>query len=99
MRKRNVVSPLLLALTGGALFGIAQVAPAQPVASPYANVDTRSSRVIIQPRIMLSPAAQNRRVGGATGGGYWQGDDALRQYVFRTRMIYNYYMPDLVNVT
>ena len=60
MSKRNVVSPLLLALASGALFGIAQVAPAQPVASPYANVDTRSSRVIIQPRIMLSPAAQNR---------------------------------------
>jgi len=94
MRKRNVVSPLLLALTSGALFGIAQVAPAQPVASPYANVDTRSPRVIIQPRIMLSPAAQNRLQARAD-----QGDDALRQYVFRTRMIYNYYMPDLVNVT
>jgi hypothetical protein len=76
----------------GALLCLTQVAAAQPVASPYANVD--NARVIIQPRIMLSPAEQNRLQAYAD-----RGIAPLRQYLWRTRMIYNYSMADLLNVS
>jgi hypothetical protein len=93
MRNRNIMSPLLLALMSGALLGMAQVAAAQAVASPYTNVDSSYARVVIQPRIMLSQGEQDRLQAHAD-----RGISALRQYLWRTRMIYNYYMPDILNM-
>ena len=93
MRNRNIVSPLLLALMSGALLGTPQVAAAQPVASPSANADTSYARVIIQPRIMLSQGERDRLQAHAD-----RGISVLRQYLWRTRMIHNYYMPDILSM-
>jgi hypothetical protein len=90
MRNRDMTLPLLLALLTGVLLGTAQIAAAQPVASRSANAD---APVLIQPRIMLSRGEQDRLQAHAD-----QGIGALRQYLWRTRMIYNYYMPEIVNV-
>jgi hypothetical protein len=53
--------------------------------------DAAPARVVLQPRIMLSPSEYARLQAAADQGG-----EALRRYVWRTRIIYNYYLPDLI---
>ena len=48
-------------------------------------------RIVLQPRIMLSQSEYARLQAVAD-----QGSEALRRYILRTRLIYNYYLPDLV---
>ncbi len=90
MKSRKLSSPLLFALITGATIALAQVAAAQPIASPDMHADGRMESLVIRARIMLSQAEQDRLQAHAD-----QGIDSLRRYVWRTRMIYNYYMPDL----
>ena len=90
MKSRKISSPLLFALVTGATISLAQVATAQPIASPGMHADGRAESVVIRARIMLSQAQQNRLQAQAD-----QGIESLRRYLWRTRMIYNYYMPDL----
>jgi hypothetical protein len=87
---RKISSPLLFALVTGATISLAQVATAQPMDSPGMHADGRTESLIIRARIMLSQAEQNRLQAYAD-----QGSEALRRYVWRTRMIYSYYLPDL----
>jgi hypothetical protein len=90
MKSRKISSPLLFALVTGATICLAQVATAQPIASPEMHAVGRVESLVIRARIMLSQAQQNRLQAHAD-----QGIDSLRRYLWRTRMIYNYYMPDL----
>ena len=53
--------------------------------------DAAAARVVLQPRIMLSQGEYARLQAAADKGG-----EALRRYIWRTRTIYNYYLPDLV---
>ena len=84
-------APLVLGVIGLAAACISQVAIAQPAASPNPDVDTRYAPLVLQPRIML-PVAEQQRLQAVAA----QGSDALRRYLFRTRGIYNYYIFDLV---
>jgi len=93
MKKRNVVLPLLATLMSGAVLSMSEIAVAQPVAPASQTVIGGDSRVIINPRIMLSLGEQDRLQMYAD-----RGPDALRRYLWRTRVIYNYYLPDLANV-
>jgi hypothetical protein len=90
MKSRKLSSPLLFALVTGATISLTQVATAQPVASPGMHADGRAESLVIRARIMLSQAQQDRLQAHAD-----QGIESLRRYLWRTRMIYNYYMPDL----
>jgi hypothetical protein len=90
MKGRKISSPLLYALVTGATISLAQVATAQPIASPDMHADGRVESMVIRARIMLSQAQQDRLQAQAD-----QGLDSLRRYVWRTRMIYNYYLPEL----
>lgn len=92
MKSRRISSPLLFALVTGATISLAQVATAQPIASPGMYTGGRAESLVIRPRIMLSQAEQSRLQAHAD-----QGIESLRRYLWRTRMIYNYYLPDLVN--
>ena len=95
MSKQRIVSRLALGLLGGVLIGVSQLAAAQFL-TPSLNAnrtDNRDARVVLQPRIMMAPAEQERAQSYAD-----QGIDALRQYVWRTRTIYSYYMPDLLSM-
>src|SRR5262249_38316683 len=94
MTKANTIAPLILGVIGLATACMTQVAVAQPAASPNANVDTRYASLVIQPRIML-PVAEQQRLQAVAA----QGSDALRRYLWRTRGIYNYHMADLVDMT
>ncbi len=93
MKSGIIVSPLILALATGATISLAQVATAQPMASPGMYAGGRTQALVIRPRIMLSKGEQSRLQAYAD-----QGIDSLRRYIWRTRMIYNYYLPDLLNV-
>ena len=53
--------------------------------------DAAPARVVLQPRIMLSQGEYLRLQAAAD-----KGSEALRRYIWRTRLIYNYYLPDLV---
>jgi hypothetical protein len=90
MKGRKISSPLLYALVTGATISLAQVATAQPIASPDMHADGRVESMVIRARIMLSQAQQDRLQAQAD-----QGLDSLRRYVWRTRMIYNYDLPEL----
>jgi hypothetical protein len=59
--------------------------------APLAAHAADGARVVLQPRIMLSQAEHARLQAVAD-----QGSEALRRYIWRTRLIYNYYLPDLV---
>jgi hypothetical protein len=63
------------------------------LASPPAAIAEESAvmAVVLQPRITLSPSQEARLRTEAE-----KGIDALRRYVWRTRTIYNYYLPDLI---
>ena len=50
-----------------------------------------AAAVALHPRIMLSQGEVARLQAAAD-----KGIDALRRYVWRTRIIYNYYLPDLL---
>jgi hypothetical protein len=91
MKSRTISSPLLFALVTGVTISLAQVATAQPIASPGMHADGRTESLVIRARIMLSQAEQSRLQAHAD-----QGIDSLRRYLWRTRMIYNYYLPDLI---
>jgi hypothetical protein len=90
MKSRKLSSPLLFALLTGAAISVAQVATAQPMDSPGMHADGRAESLVIRAHIMLSQAQQDRLQAYAD-----QGIVALRRYLWRTRMIYNYYMPQL----
>ena len=60
MKSRRIASPLLVALATGALVSLAQVATAQPIASPEMRTDGRAEALVIRARIMLSHAEQSR---------------------------------------
>lgn len=90
MQSRTISSRVLFALVTGATISLAQVATAQPIASPDTHADGRPESLVIRARIMLSQVEQDRLQAHAD-----QGIDSLRRYLWRTRMIYNYYMPDL----
>jgi len=93
MKSGKIASLLILALLTGAAISLAQVATAQPMASPGMSADGRTQALVIRPRIMLSKEEQTRLQAYAD-----QGIDSLRRYIWRTRMIYDYYLPDLLNV-
>jgi len=93
MKSGKIASLLILALLTGAAISLAQVATAQPMASPGMPADGRTQALVIRPRIMLSKEEQTRLQAYAD-----QGIDSLRRYIWRTRMIYDYYLPDLLNV-
>ena len=93
MKSRKLSSPLLFVLVTGATISLAQLATAQPIASPGMHTFGRPGSIVIRPRIMLSQAEQSRLQAYAD-----QGIDSLRRYLWRTRMIYNYYLPDLLSV-
>ena len=59
--------------------------------APLAAHATDGAPVVLQPRIMLSQAEYARLQAVAD-----RGSEALRRYIWRTRLIYNYYLPDLV---
>jgi hypothetical protein len=59
--------------------------------APLAAHADEEARVVLQPRIMLSQAEYARLQAVAD-----RGSEALRRYIWRTRLIYNYYLPDLV---
>jgi hypothetical protein len=59
--------------------------------APLAAHADEGARVVLQPRIMLSQAEHARLQAVAD-----RGSEALRRYIWRTRLIYNYYLPDLV---
>ena len=68
----------------------ASIALAALLAASAASAQPASPPVTIVPRMMLGPS-QEARLQAAD-----QGIDALRQYVWRTRSIYNYYLPELL---
>jgi hypothetical protein len=78
---RTLASKLLPALTLGLTALLA----------PLGAVAADGARIVLQPRIMLSQSEFARLQAVAD-----QGSEALRRYVWRTRLIYNYYLPDLV---
>lgn len=78
---RNIASKLLPAVALGLTILLA------PLAAQAAD----EGRIVLQPRIMLSQSEFARLQAVADRGG-----EALRRYVWRTRLIYNYYLPDLV---
>ncbi len=53
--------------------------------------DVAPARVVLQPRIMLSQGEYARLQAVAD-----RGSEALRRYIWRTRTIYNYYLPDRI---
>lgn len=59
--------------------------------APVAAHAADEAPVVLQPRIMLSQAEYARLQAVAD-----RGSEALRRYIWRTRLIYNYYLPDLV---
>ena len=59
--------------------------------APVAVHAADGAPVVLQPRIMLSQAEYARLQAVAD-----RGSEALRRYIWRTRLIYNYYLPDLV---
>jgi hypothetical protein len=65
------------------------VLSATPLAVPAA--EPAAVAVVLKPRIMLSPSQEARLRAEAE-----KGIDALRRYVWRTRIIHNYYLPDLI---
>lgn len=101
--------PLRHILAGPALIALAALA-SFPVAAAETNGTTiardgaaaplviaQASRgVVIEPRIAVAndafPATE-RGVREAAS----QGNEALRRYIWRTRMIYNYYYPDFAS--
>lgn len=78
---RNVASKLSLVVGLGFTILLA----------PLAAYATDGAPVALQPRIMLSQAEYARLQAVAD-----RGSEALRRYIWRTRLIYNYYLPDLV---
>lgn len=88
MKAGKFSSPLILALVTGATISLSQVATAQAIANG------RTEALVIHPRIMLSQAEQSRLQAYAD-----QGIDSLRRYIWRTRMIYAYYLPDLIDAS
>jgi len=60
-------------------------------ASAASAADPASPPVMVVPRMMLAPSEEARLQAAAD-----RGIDALRQYVWRTRSIYNYYLPELL---
>jgi hypothetical protein len=78
---RNVASKLSPALALGLTMLLA----------PAAVHAADEAPVVLQPRIMLSQAEYARLQAVAN-----RGSEALRRYIWRTRLIYNYYLPDLV---
>ena len=69
----------------------ASIALAAMLAASAAGAQPASPPVTIVPRMMLGPSQEARLQAAAD-----QGIDALRQYVWRTRSIYNYYLPELL---
>ena len=65
MKSRKISSPLLFALVTGATISLAQVATAQPIASPGMYADGRAESLVIRARIMLSQAEQLEVLRGA----------------------------------
>ena len=59
--------------------------------APPAAHAADEGRIVLQPRIMLSQSEFARLQAVAD-----RGSEALRRYIWRTRLIYNYYLPDLV---
>ena len=59
--------------------------------APLAAHAADEGRIVLQPRIMLSQSEFARLQAVAD-----RGSEALRRYIWRTRLIYNYYLPDLV---
>jgi hypothetical protein len=79
---------------GSKLSLAALVASAAMFAPPAARaVDAAPVRILLQPRIMLSQGEYARLQAAAD-----KGSEALRRYIWRTRIIYNYYLPDLLPV-
>jgi hypothetical protein len=85
MRHRFALKSVAAALCSTALLAGAHFANAQPVASVQA--------IQIAPRIQLSPTQFQRLQAVAN-----EGPDALRRYLWRTRMIYNWTYTDLVEM-
>lgn len=74
---------LIVALAGAGLLACA--------ATPALAAGDETARVVLQPRMMLAPAQRERLQKIAD-----QGFDSLRRYCWRTRGIYNYFLPDLL---
>jgi hypothetical protein len=83
--EESMIYKLASKLYPGVAFGLAMLF------APLAAHAADEGRIVLQPRIMLSQSEFARLQAVAD-----RGSEALRRYIWRTRLIYNYYLPDLV---
>lgn len=75
----------------GSRMMIVALATTLALSTALAGAEDPPLAVKLEPKIMLTPSAHARLQAAAD-----QGIDALRRYIWRTRMIYNYRLSDLV---